>query len=69
MNTPRRATAPLNEIWKEIGNSLYGLTAQGLREKRNFDPVTLGSKPIEPSAFTEPFIAAWVTGPGPCGVG
>ena len=58
-----KATHPgLHESWKELGNSLYGLTAQGLREKRNFDPVTLGTKPITPSNFTEPFIAAWVTG-------
>jgi hypothetical protein len=57
-----KATHPaLNELWKEVGNSAYGLTAQGLKDKRTFDPASMGSKPIGPSPLTEPFMAAWVT--------
>ncbi len=57
-----KATHPaLNELWKEVGNSAYGLMAQGLKEKRNFDPATMQGKAVGPSPLTEPFLAAWAT--------
>jgi hypothetical protein len=57
-----KATHPaLNELWKEIGNSGYGLTAQGLKEKQAFDPATMRSQPIGQSPLTEPLMAAWTT--------
>ncbi|MEI7606818.1 MAG: hypothetical protein WCJ64_05495 [Rhodospirillaceae bacterium] len=58
---PKATHAALNELWKEVGNSCYGLLAQGLREKRAYDPATRGSMPMAPSALSEPFLAAWTT--------
>lgn len=47
--------------WKEIGNSLYGKVAQGLRKKRVFDSRTDETKLLPPSKVTQPFIAAYIT--------
>lgn len=58
---PKTARRGLNELWKEVGNSGYGLLAQGLREKRVFDPATMRGQVVGLSALTEPFHAAWVT--------
>ncbi|CAH2603762.1 putative Primer-independent DNA polymerase PolB [Rhodovastum atsumiense] len=58
---PKDRHRATNELWKEIGNSAYGLLAQGLRDKRVFDPKTMRGQPLEPSALTEPFMAAWAT--------
>lgn len=58
---PKDTHRALNELWKEVGNSGYGLMAQGLRDKRAFDPATMRSQPVGLSALTEPFMAAWVT--------
>ena len=58
---PKTSDPALNELWKEVGNSAYGLMAQGLKEKRTFDPPSMGSKLIGPSPLTEPFMAAWTT--------
>lgn len=58
---PKDEYPALNELWKEVGNSGYGLTAQGLREKRVFDPKTMHGQLMGPSPLTEPFLAAWVT--------
>lgn len=49
-------------LWKEIGNSLYGKLAQGLRGKSAFDTSSGLSKPIERSAITNAFFAAHTTG-------
>lgn len=49
-------------LWKELGNSLYGKTAQGLRAKTGFDAETGLSKTISKSSITHAFIAAYVTG-------
>jgi len=58
---PKKTHAALNELWKEVGNSAYGLTAQGLKDKNGFDPHTMRSQPILQSPLTEPFLAAWAT--------
>lgn len=49
-------------LWKELGNSLYGKLAQGLRGKTAFDTTSGLNKPIAPSAITNPYFAAHVTG-------
>ena len=51
-----------DKLYKEIGNSLYGKTAQGLREKRAFDTRLGLTAPLPPSQITNAFIAAAVTG-------
>jgi hypothetical protein len=53
----------LFEIYaKLLGNSLYGKTAQGLKEKTVFDTKGLRSVKLPPSEITNPFIAAYTTG-------
>jgi hypothetical protein len=47
---------------KTIGNSVYGKVSQGLREKRVFQTRTATMEKIPPSAITNPFMAAQVTG-------
>jgi hypothetical protein len=49
------------EFWKEVTNSCYGKTAQGLRKKRVFDLRTEKTEKIGPSAITNPFYAAHIT--------
>ena len=50
------------KLYKELGNSLYGKTAQGLRMKRVFDTREGVTIPLPPSRITNPYIAAEVTG-------
>jgi len=50
------------KLWKEIGNSFYGKTAQGLKNKNSFDTRTGGSKGSFYSDVTNPYIAAYITG-------
>lgn len=50
------------QLWKEIGNSLYGKTAQGVHPKRAFDPRRGAMGVMPPSAITTPWFAAYVTG-------
>ncbi|MGL6493383.1 hypothetical protein ACSZNX_20755 [Aeromonas veronii] len=49
------------QLWKECGNSLYGKTGQGLKNKSTFDIPTGLSKAIPASAITNPYFAAYVT--------
>lgn len=49
-------------LWKELGNSLYGKTAQGLRAKTGFELDSGLSKKISKSAITHPYFAAYITG-------
>ncbi|GAA6170742.1 hypothetical protein NBRC116592_04120 [Colwellia sp. KU-HH00111] len=51
-----------DETWKEIGNSLYGKFAQGLKEKTAFDTKLGKNVKISESSVTNEFIAAYVTG-------
>jgi 4-oxalocrotonate tautomerase family enzyme len=48
-------------FWKEIGNSTYGKTAQGLRLKRVYDHRDRDTKPLPPSRLTNPFYASFIT--------
>ena len=48
-------------FWKEISNSTYGKTAQGLRTKRVYDMRDRSTKVLPPSAITNPFFAAYIT--------
>jgi hypothetical protein len=48
-------------FWKEISNSTYGKTAQGLREKRVYDMRDRATKILPPSRITNPFFAAYIT--------
>lgn len=48
-------------FWKEITNSTYGKTAQGLREKRVFDMRDRGTRLLPESLITNPFYAAMIT--------
>lgn len=48
-------------FWKEISNSTYGKTAQGLRPKRVYDMRDRATKILPPSAITNPFFASYIT--------
>jgi hypothetical protein len=48
-------------LWKEIGNSLYGKLAQGLRKRSVFDSKTGLNKEIPHSQITNPYFAMYVT--------
>lgn len=48
-------------MWKEIGNSLYGKLAQGLRKRAVFDTSSGLSKQIPQSPITNPLFALIVT--------
>lgn len=62
-NRNRHIKGSLEEkFWKEIGNSLYGKLAQGLRAKTAFDTARGLNRPLPPSSVTQPFFAAHVTG-------
>ena len=50
-----------NLFWKEVANSTYGKTAQGLREKRVYDMRDRETKILPPSKITNPFFAAYIT--------
>ena len=62
-NRNRHIKGSLEEkFWKEIGNSLYGKLAQGLRTKTAFDTGRGLNRSLPPSSVTQPFFAAHVTG-------
>ncbi|WP_112920442.1 hypothetical protein [Escherichia coli] len=62
-NRNRHIKGSLEEkFWKEIGNSLYGKLAQGLRAKTAFDAARGLNRSLPPSSVTQPFFAAHVTG-------
>lgn len=48
-------------FWKEISNSTYGKTAQGLRTKRVYDMREKGTKPLPESLITNPCYASFIT--------
>ena len=51
-----------NYFWKEVGNSTYGKTAQGLRLKRAYDIRSDETKPTPESKLTNPFFSSFITG-------
>lgn len=50
-----------NLFWKELVNSTYGKTAQGLRERRIYDLRDRETKPLPESPITNPVYAAFIT--------
>lgn len=50
-----------NFFWKEVGNSTYGKTAQGLKEKRVYDLRDDDMVELPPSPLTQPFFASFIT--------
>ena len=48
-------------FWKELTNSTYGKTAQGLREKRVFDMRERSTKALPASPITNPYFASYIT--------
>lgn len=50
-----------NLLWKEIVNSTYGKTAQGLRERRVYDLRDAETKVLPPSNITNPAFASFIT--------
>ncbi|WP_162783640.1 DNA polymerase [Devosia naphthalenivorans] len=50
-----------NLFWKEVGNSTYGKTAQGLREKRVYDLREDDMVALPESKLTQPFFASYIT--------
>lgn len=48
-------------FWKEISNSTYGKTAQGLRKKRVYDLRDRDTHQLPPSRITNPCFAAYIT--------
>lgn len=50
-----------NLFWKEVGNSTYGKTAQGLRQKRVYDLRSDDMADLPESEITQPFFAAFIT--------
>ncbi|MCJ2117842.1 DNA polymerase [Methylobacterium sp. J-001] len=49
------------KLYKEIGNSLYGKTAQGVHPKRVFNARKGDTEELRPSSITNPYFAAYVT--------
>jgi hypothetical protein len=56
---PKRSFDAL--FWKEISNSTYGKTAQGLMAKRVYDMRSRDTVQLPPSKITNPFFAAFIT--------
>ncbi|MBB6466026.1 hypothetical protein HNQ96_001884 [Aminobacter lissarensis] len=50
-----------NLFWKEVGNSTYGKTAQGLRKKRVYDLRGDDMVELPESSLTQPFFASFIT--------
>lgn len=50
-----------NLFWKELVNSTYGKTAQGLRIRRIYDLRDQDTKPLAESPITNPVYAAFIT--------
>jgi len=50
-----------NALWKEIGNSLYGLVVRGINEKMKFDARTSEMKRMEGNNLSNPLLASWIT--------
>lgn len=57
-----RADSLPSLVIKTVANSLYGKTAQGVRDRNAFDSRTGGYKKLPPSAVTSPVFAAYTTG-------
>ncbi len=49
-------------LFKEMGNSLYGKTAQGLKEKGAFEVATGLTTPLSKSLISCPYLASYISG-------
>lgn len=63
--TTNRKAQPKGSVdelfWKELTNSTYGKTAQGLHRKRVYDLKERDTRDLPPSPITQPFYAAYIT--------
>lgn len=50
-----------NLLYKEIGNSLYGLTVRGINNKVKYDLKSKSMKRMEGNELANPLIANWIT--------
>lgn len=50
-----------NLLYKEIGNSLYGLTVRGINNKLKYDIRSDSMKRMEGNELSNPLIASWIT--------
>lgn len=51
----------LNQLWKELANSMYGKLAQGLRKRTVYSIEKGGSEDLPECSITTPFYAAFTT--------
>ena len=51
----------LNQLYKQINNSIYGLIVKGINEKRKFDIRTGQTVRMGAGVLSNPIIASWVT--------
>lgn len=59
----------LNLVYKNIANSIYGLTSQGIASKKKFDVLTGRSQIIEGGCLSNPIICGYITALVRCVVG
>lgn len=50
-----------NQMYKEIGNSIYGSVVRGIGNKRKFDIKSQGTVRMHGDELTNPLIASWTT--------
>lgn len=51
----------LNALYKELGNSQYGLTARGISSKKRFDVKVGKPLKVDVNEFANPLICTWIT--------
>ncbi|MBS7802950.1 hypothetical protein KIH24_00020 [Rhizobiales bacterium TNE-4] len=60
-NRQKAQTKLENAFWKEVTNSCYGKTAQGLRRKRVFNIQREENQQLPESQITNPYFASYIT--------
>lgn len=50
-----------NNLYKQIGNSIYGSVVRGINDKRKVDLKSGVSKRLEPTKLSNPIMASWIT--------
>jgi len=51
-----------NLLYKEMGNSIYGLVVRGMSDKKKFDIKSGRTLRMEASDLSNPILASWITG-------
>lgn len=51
----------LNALYKELGNSQYGMTARGISSKKRFDMKVGKSVKLDVNELANPIICSWIT--------